>query len=96
MKQRPKNLQQSSSNKAYRSPSQLANPLGMRTRVTRHIAGFAVLFGFFILSGVFESGKGGTLSDWSVVIYVILALIAYAFGFYVYPIVNRAWQDSKS
>lgn len=96
MNETPNNPQQTGRNKAYRSPSHRANPMSLRTKVIQHVAGFAVLFGFFLLSGVYESGKGGTLSDWSVIFYVILALIAYAFGFFGYPIVHRAWQDSKS
>lgn len=80
----------------HRSRAHRTIPMGLRTKVIQHVAGFAVLFIFFMFSGMYETGKGGTLSDWSVIFYVILALIAYASGFYVYPIVQRAWQDSKS
>lgn len=70
-------------------------PMTIRTKVMRHVVGFALLVVFFVISMVFESGKGGTLSDWSVIFYLFWAAFAYGLGFYGYPIVHSAWLDSK-
>lgn len=61
----------------------------------QHVVGFIALFSFFMLSIFFESGKGGTLSDWTVIFYVVVSFFAYGFGFYAYLIVRRAWLESK-
>ena len=70
-------------------------PMTLRTQVMRHVVSFAVLFVFFLFSAWKQSGVESNTSDWSVIFYVITGAIIYGIAFMMYPIVHRAWADSK-
>lgn len=74
--------------------SKRVNPDAIRTRIMKHVVAFGALIVFFVISMIFESGKGGTVSDWPVFIYLILGAMVYGLTLFLYPIVHRAWIDS--
>ena len=75
-------------------PSRRVNPDAIRTRIMKHVVAFGALMVFFLISVILESGKGGTVSDWPVLIYLILGAMVYGLALFLYPIVHRAWIDS--
>ena len=70
-------------------------PKSLRTQVMRHVVSFAALFVFFLFSVWKQSGVEANTSDWSVIFYVVFGAIVYGISFMMYPIVHRAWADSK-
>lgn len=70
-------------------------PMTLRTQVMRHVVSFFVLFIYFLFSAWKESGVEASTSDWSVIFYVVLGAIVFGASFMLYPIVHRAWVDSK-
>ena len=70
-------------------------PMTLRTQVMRHVVSFVVLFVFFLFSAWKQSGVEANTSDWSVILYVVFGAIVYGISFMLYPIVHRAWVDSK-
>lgn len=83
-----------SQNPKRRRQSRRVNPDAIRTRIMKHVVAFGALMVFFVISVIFESGKGGTVSDWPVIIYLILGAMVYGLALFLYPIVHRAWIDS--
>ena len=77
-----------------RRRSRRVNPDAIRTRIMKHVVAFGALMVFFVISMIYESGKGGTVSDWPVIIYLILGAMVYGLALFFYPIVHRAWIDS--
>jgi len=75
--------------------SHSGKPKSLRTQVMRHVVSFAVLFVFFLFSAWKQSGVEANTSDWSVIFYVVFGAIVYGISFMMYPIVHRAWADSK-
>ena len=67
----------------------------LRTQVMRHVVSCAVLFIYFLFSAWKQSGVESNTSDWSVIFYVVFGALVYGASFVFYPIVHRAWVDSK-
>ena len=72
-----------------------SKPKSLRTQVMRHVVSFAVLFVFFLFSAWKQSGVESNTSDWSVIFYVVFGGVVYGISYILYPIVHRAWADSK-
>lgn len=79
----------------YRYHRASGKPRSLRTKVSQHIAALSVVFVYFLLSVWKESGAGGTTSDWSVVLYLLFAALLYGATYAMYPMLRRAWVDSK-
>lgn len=84
----------SSQNPNSRRRSRRVNPDAIRTEIMKHVVAFGALMVFFVISVIVESGKGGSVSDWPVIIYLILGAMVYGLALFLYPIVHRAWIDS--
>ncbi len=80
---------------SYRRHRTNGQPRSLRTKVSQHIAALSVIFVYFLLSVWKESGEGGTTSDWSVVLYLLFGATLYWVTYGMYPMLRRAWVDSK-
>ena len=80
---------------SYRRHRPNGQPRSLRTKVSQHIAAISVIFVYFLLSVWKESGAGGTTSDWSVLIYLLIGVMLYWLTYAMYPMLRRAWVDSK-
>lgn len=72
-----------------------SNPRNLRSGVMRHVVGFACLFGYFLFSDVRASPGEGTLSNVTVLFFLLKCTVAYGVGYFLYTPVHRAWLDSK-
>ena len=79
----------------HRSRSRSNNPRNLRSTLMRHVVGFAVLFIYLAFVGFKADAEDGTLSNLTVIFFLVKCAIAYAVGYFLYTPVHRAWQDSK-
>lgn len=75
--------------------SRRGQPLSLRSSVMRHVVGFAVMFVYLAFVGFKADPEDGTLSNLTVVFFLIKCLFAYGIGYVLYTPVHRAWVDSK-
>ena len=80
----------------HRSRSRSSNPRNLRSAVMRHVVGFAFLFVYLAFVGFKANSEDGTLSNLTVIFFLMKCAIAYGLGYFLYTPVHRAWIDSKS
>ncbi|MGV0953532.1 MAG: hypothetical protein ACOYBR_04415 [Fluviibacter sp.] len=71
------------------------NPRNLRSSLMRHVVGFAFLFVYFLVSEVHSNPEEGTLSNLTVIFFLLKCAVAYGVGYFLYTPLHRAWLDSK-
>ncbi len=79
----------------HRSGSRSTNPRNLRSALMRHVIGFATLFIYLAFVGFKADPEDGTLSNLTVIFFLVKCVVAYAIGYFMYTPVHRAWLDSK-